>query len=105
MNTDIAYFNKKDRELLNEFARYVWWETKDYIINNDPLQIVASAMKYANNVASFLRVCDFSDEVLKETLKQAQPGWFDGKSWYFWHYRLYGNDITVPPLPKRGFLK
>lgn len=95
----------KDRELLEYFAHYIWWEKKDEIIANNPLRIVASAMKDANSVESFKKVCEFSDEVLKETLEKSQAGWIDAKSWHFWHIRLYGVDSAIPPLPKRGFLK
>ena len=94
----------KDKELLEYFASYVWWENKEEIITHNPLRIVASAMKDANDIESFLKTCEFSQELLKETLKQAQAGWFDNKNWYFWHYRLYGYDIIVPPLPKRRYL-
>lgn len=93
-----------DKKLLESFACYVWWESKDYIVNNDPLKIVASAMRYANDLSNFLKVCDFSKEILKESLKQAKAGWFDAKSWYFWHYKLYGSEVIIPPLPKRDFL-
>lgn len=95
----------KDKKLLEYFAHYVWWEKKDEIIANNPLRIVASAMKDANSLDSFKKVCEFSDDLLKETLKQAQAGWIDAKSWHFWHIRLYGIDVKIPPLPKRGFLK
>ena len=98
-------FTDKDKELLKYFAHYVWWEDDEYIISNDPLKIVASAMRDANDIPSFLKLSEFSQDVLKQSLKEAQAGWFDPKSWYFWHYRLYGNDTIVPPLPKREFLR
>ena len=99
------WVSKNDRVLLEHFAHYVWWEKKDEIIANNPLRIVASAMRDANSVESFKKVCEFSDEVLKETLKNAECGWLDAKSWHFWHIRLYGIGCEIPPLPKRGFLK
>ena len=47
-------------------------------------------------------ICITSDkELLKEALKQAQPGWFDARNWHFWHYRLYGSDTIIPKLKKR----
>lgn len=93
--------NAKDKDLLEYFAHFVWWEKKDEIIANNPLRIVASAMKDANSLDSFKKVCEFSDDLLKETLKKAQAGWLDAKSWHFWHIRLYGIDCVIPPLPKR----
>ena len=64
----------KDKKLLVHFAHFVWWEKKDEIIANNPLRIVASAMKDANSLDSFKNVCEFSDEILKETLKKSQAG-------------------------------
>ncbi|OCR95660.1 hypothetical protein CFT12S02847_07565 [Campylobacter fetus subsp. testudinum] len=93
-----------DKKLLKFFSHYVWWEDQDKLIEENPLRIVASAMKDANDISSFLKVCKFSNNTLKQTLLQAQPGWIDKKSWYFWHYRLYGINTTVPPFPKRGYL-
>lgn len=94
-----------DKNLLEYFAHYVWWEKKDEIITNNPLRVIASAMKDANNIDSFKKVCEFSDKILKETLKNAQAGWFDKKSWHFWHIRLYGINCKIPPLPRRGYLQ
>ncbi len=91
-------------KILRYFTKYIWWQKADEIMLENPLRVVASAMRYANNVNDFLKLCEIKEEILKEALKQAQAGWFDAKSWHFWHYRLYGADITVPPLPKRKFL-
>ncbi len=93
-----------DKKLLEYFAHYVWWENKDEIIAENPLRIIASAMKDANDDKSFKKVCEFSTPLLKETLKKAQAGWFDGKSWSFWHVWLYGANTKIPPIPKRGYL-
>ena len=94
-----------DKELLEHFAPYVWWEKREDIINANPLRIIASAMKDANSKQSFKKLCEFSTPLLKETLKKAQAGWFDGKSWNFWHIWLYGASVKIPPLPKRTYLK
>lgn len=99
----IAY-SEADKNLLDYFAHYVWWENKNEITANNPLRIIASAMKEANGLQHFKKVCNFSDDLLKNTLQNAQAGWFDNKSWHFWHIRLYGIECTIPPLPKRGYL-
>ena len=104
MKVNKNVYSLTDKELLEDFAHYVWWEQKDEIIANNPLRIVASAMKEANDLQQFKKVCEFSDDLLRKTLNNAQAGWFDNKSWHFWHIRLYGIDCVIPPLPKRGYL-
>lgn len=61
-------------------------------------------MRDANDIASFSKVCQFSENLLKQALKQAQAGWFDAKSWHFWHIKLYGTHATIPPFPQRGHI-
>ncbi len=90
-------------EDLEYFAKYIWWEKADYLIANDPYRIIAGAMRDANQIEPFIRLKkSFNKDVLRETLKRAQPGWLDAKSWSFWHYLLYGKNATIPPLPKRS---
>ncbi len=50
----------KDKKLLEYFAHYVWWEKKDEIIANNPLRIVASAMKDANSLDSFKKYANLA---------------------------------------------
>ncbi|RDU53348.1 hypothetical protein CQA49_06790 [Helicobacter sp. MIT 00-7814] len=94
-----------NQEVLRHFACYVWWEKPDDIIRENPLRVIANAMRYANNTNEYVKLLEAGDDTLKEALSQAQAGWFDKKSWHYWHYMLYGLDIKIPPLPKRGFLK
>lgn len=96
--------SKKDKELLEYFAHYVWWKEKDEVVKKEPFRIIASAMKDANDISEFIKLCKFSPNLLKEALKKAQAGWLDAKSWHFWHIKLYGIDSVIPPLPKRGYL-
>lgn len=94
-----------DKKDLLPLARYVWWEKPDYVVENNPLRVVAAAMNDANDLRSFLEVDGLDSRLLKLALSNAQAGWFNAKSWSFWHYRLFGVNATIPPLPKRGFLQ
>lgn len=97
-------YTKKQLSLIKYFTCYIWWEDKDYILNNNPLKVVAFAMRYANNIKDYKKLCSLDKNILKDALKQAQPGWMDSKSWHYWHYMLYGINTIIPPLPSRSFL-
>lgn len=101
----IISVSNKDREILKDLSKYIWWQDSDYAINHNTLRLIASAMCLANNVEDFIKVISLDKELLKEALKQAQPGWFDARNWHFWHYRLYGSDTIIPKLKKRKFME
>jgi hypothetical protein len=45
----------------------------------------------------------FTDQVLINTLKNAECGYFNNRSWHYWHYILLKTSIgQVPPLPQRN---
>lgn len=98
------FISDKDQAILKDLSKYIWWQDSDYAIKNNTLRLIASAMCLANNFDDFLKLESLDKELLKETLKQAQPGWFDARNWHFWHYRLYDIDVKVPALKKRGCL-
>lgn len=100
----VINFDLKTNKIIKYFTKYIWFEKAETIMAENPLRVVASAMRYANNTKDFLKLCKLNDEILKEALKQAQAGYFDEKSWHFWHYRLYGAESIVPKLPQRKFL-
>ncbi len=54
--------------------------------------------------AALLLANQVGDNVLREVLKQAQAGWFNDRSWHYWHYRLGLAQVDqVPPPPVRTF--
>lgn len=97
-------FSKKEKLLLRHFARYVWWKKADEAMMHEPYRIIASAMCYANAKEEYLKLFGFRKKNLKKALQKAQAGWFDKKSWVFWHAMLFGLRVKIPELPKRGFL-
>jgi phosphoenolpyruvate synthase/pyruvate phosphate dikinase len=43
-------------------------------------------------------------EALVKTLKNAQAGWFNDRSWAYWHYQLgLSESEKLPPLPVRTY--
>jgi hypothetical protein len=41
----------------------------------------------------------------RDVLGHAEPGWFNARSWHYWHYALglCQPSEAVPPLPARRF--
>lgn len=91
--------------IIEHFAHYVWWEKPHEIIESNPLRVVASAMRYANTIQEYAILIKLDKNILRKTLKEAQAGWIDSKSWHYWHIILYGKNAIIPTLPKRKFMK
>lgn len=97
-------FSKQEKLLLRHFAGYVWWKNVEELIAYEPYRIIANAMRYANAKEEYIKLLGFKKANLKKALQKAQAGWFDKKSWVFWHIMLFGLRAEIPELPKRGFL-
>ena len=42
------------------------------------------------------------DDFLRNVIRQAEAGWFNGRSWHYWHYRLgLANPNEVPRMRQR----
>lgn len=84
-------------------AKYIWWQDPDQAIRR-PQRVIAQVM----NLGDFEDVQDLVAEAghaaLVETLRRAEAGQFNARSWHYWHYRLGLAQLgTVPPLPSRTF--
>lgn len=101
MDTKITEMLKNQQDNLYHLAHYVWWIDKKQVVNEEPLRVLANAMRYANNDDEYRLLYQFGENVLKEVLKEAQAGWFDEKNWNFWHLVLYNTSRDIPPLPTR----
>jgi hypothetical protein len=76
------------RQFLSELERkFFWWEPVGSHLRSDA-RILAQAM----NMAGFEDVRRLEQmlgcDLLAETMLQAEPGWFDERSWEFWRGRL-----------------
>ncbi|WP_206186453.1 MULTISPECIES: hypothetical protein [Thalassospira] len=83
--------------------RYIWWKSPDEAIAN-PDRVLAQLM----NIGDFDDVVEmvklFGNERLGHVVSNAVAGWFNERSWSYWHYRLGLADIDhVPAIPVRRF--
>lgn len=89
-------------EILYYFCKYIWWQTPDDAIKWTD-RLVAQAMCYAQ-MDEYKLLWQIKDDMI-HAIQNAQAGWFDKKSWHFWHLMLdlVKIDEKMPPLPKRTF--
>lgn len=91
-----------DSALLQPYvAKYIWWKSASEALAQ-PQQIIAQVMNIGDFADMQMLARAVGDEVLKQVLIHAQPGWFNERSWAYWHYRLGLAQVDqVPPMPKR----
>jgi hypothetical protein len=93
-----------DPNSLKPYARkYIWWETPEQAVDF-PERVMAQVM----NMGDFYDVQRMAnmvgDDTLRGVVTHAQAGWFNARSWHYWHYRLgLSQPEQVPPLPRRTF--
>jgi hypothetical protein len=83
-------------------AKYIWWKTPEEACAW-PERIIAQVMNIGefNDAQELIRV--IGNQKLVNTLRNAQAGWFNYRSWAYWHYRLELADLEqLPPLPVRS---
>lgn len=80
--------------------RYVWWETPDWAYHH-PEILLANIMNLGNwqDIQQTRKI--LGDQVLKEALLNAPPGYFAYRAWDYWHLKF--GLTPIPPLPKRNF--
>lgn len=93
-----------NKELLKPFAsRYIWWKTPEESVET-PSRVMAQVM----NIGDYEDVHNLyllvGDDVLRDVLENAEAGWFNERSWCYWHVRLgLSNGDDVPRMPVRRF--
>jgi len=93
------------RDLLRAFAaRYIWWQTPEESLDF-PERILAQVMTLGTYEDLGQLVRGFSPDDLRSVIYHAEPGWFNGRAWAFWHVRLglVAFGTNPPPLPIRRF--
>jgi hypothetical protein len=96
-------YSDAQRELLRNFAeRYMWWKLPSEALLY-PERILAQVMNLGTYDDLRRLVTTFGYEQLRQVLGNAEPGWFNERSWFFWHYRLGMATLekAPPPLPVR----
>lgn len=90
--------------LRQEAARYIWWETPDEAMLR-PARVIAQVMNIGDLDDVQKLLSSMGAGSFREVLRNAEPGWFNERSWHYWHYALgvCRPNETVPPLPARRF--
>lgn len=91
-------------ELIQALAgKYIWWETPEKACMW-PERVIAQVMNLGDFDDAKALLETFGGPVFIKTLKEAEAGWFNQRSWHYWHYRLNNAALGgVPPLPVRHF--
>jgi hypothetical protein len=94
--------NVSTRELIRRLAtKYVWWQSAEEAAES-PARVVAQVMNIGDYDDVQALVAAVGDAYLREILRHAEAGFFDARSWAYWHYRLnLAGPGAVPPLPAR----
>jgi hypothetical protein len=81
--------------------KYIWWEKPEWAYNH-PEIFLANLMNLGKWEDIQLARNILGDALLKQALLEAPPGYFNYRSWDYWHLKF---DISpIPPLPQRKFL-
>ena len=91
-------------QLLEQLARkYLWWAPPGGA-PHDSRRVMAQVMELGTHEDAETLRAAVGDDALKEVIRLAEPGWFSGKSWHYWHYALgFAVVGQVPPLPQRRY--
>ena len=95
----------KQAELLKRWAaRYIWWKAPDEALRH-PDRVIAQVMDIGDYADVQALVETFGEESLRGVIARAEAGWFNPRSWTYWHYRLrlvaLDASAPIPPLPRR----
>lgn len=90
--------------LRTDAARYIWWETPDEAMRR-PHRVIAQVMNIGDleDVQSLLQLV--GGDAFRDILAKAEPGWFNERSWHYWHFALgvCQPSDSVPPMPMRRY--
>ena len=81
--------------------KYIWWKTPDEAVQQ-PERVIAQVMDIGDfEDALNLREL-VGDDVFRSVLTNAEAGWFNARSWNYWHHRLGLAKLgPIPALPTR----
>lgn len=77
--------------------RYVWWESSSWAYEH-PLIFLANVMNLGCWADIQLLRREVGDDILKLVLLNALPGYFNYRSWDYWHAKF---GLPICDLPKR----
>ncbi|HEX6123524.1 MAG TPA: hypothetical protein VFY89_10205 [Ktedonobacterales bacterium] len=83
-------------------ATYIWWKSPDEALAY-PERIIAQVMNIGDyrDVQRLVELLGL--QRLRDLLQRVEAGWFNERSWHYWHYRLglAQEPSEIPPLPAR----
>jgi len=83
--------------------KYIWWESPEDALRF-PQRLIAQVMDLGTHEDSLALTDLVGEDALREVLRKAQAGWFNARSWHYWHYRLgLCKPGEVPQMPQRRF--
>jgi hypothetical protein len=84
--------------------KYLWWMAPDDALRDED-RLVAQVMNMGTFDDIRLVEARLGEAHMRRVLESAGPGWFDDRSWTYWHYRLglVRPGGRVPGLPRRRF--
>jgi len=85
-------------ELLSAAKRIVWFKPPEEALEN-PLELMAYAMKHAADEDMALLLEHVGESGLREALDRAPAGIIDARSWSYWNAKI--GRFPPPPLPQR----
>jgi hypothetical protein len=92
-----------DGHVLALAKKYIWWQTSSEAATW-PERVIAQAMHFGDIDEANALVENLGSEVLGGVLQNAQAGWFDERSWYYWNMcLLLCASEDVAELPVRRF--
>jgi hypothetical protein len=85
-------------------SKYIWWKTPAEAVQM-PERVIAQVMNIGDFFDMQLLAAEIGDDMLRDTLINAQAGQFNERSWAYWHYRLGLCSVDqVPTMPSRKFV-
>jgi hypothetical protein len=96
--------DRTSSELERLAGKYIWWKAPVEAVKA-PERVLAQVMDIGVWQDMFLIRDLFGEEILRAVLRNAEAGWFRGRSWHYWHYvlGLAKDSSDIPPLPTRRF--
>ena len=96
--------NISKNNLFRLAQKYVWWKDPSEAIQ-DTNYLLACIMTMGTLEDIIWTEDHFNQKRLQDVLRYPPIGVFNGRSWYFWHYRLNlaEEEADVPEMPSRKF--
>jgi hypothetical protein len=91
--------------LRSDAARYIWWETPDEAMRR-PSRVIAQVMNIGDLDDVHALLGTVGQDSFRDVLNNAEPGWFNERSWHYWHFALglCQPSDAVPMMPARRFV-